>query len=296
MSSIATRPILDHSRISQSRGGSKRSKNNPRKTFFGYGVIVALTAYIVCLLTPLVALAVTSVGFHWFGGWLPESLTFRWFSFATSASNVPSLIVNSLIIAGLCVVISMGIGIPAAWALARRRIRVRGLLFLLLLIPRMVPPIAVALGISKEFYNFGLIDTHLGVAIAHSILVIPLVILVMSSTFEGLDDYLLEAARVCGASGVQTLWQVIRPLAMPGLVVATIFAVVTSLNEFTLTLLTYGPTTITLTIQTYIEIDKGFREIASAISVFLLVPSLLFLVVIQRYIRPENLFGGLKGV
>ena len=82
---------------------------------------------------------------------------------------------------------------------------------------------------------------------------------------------------VCRRSGT---WYV--PSRFPGLLAATLFAFVTSVNEFTLTLLTYGPTTVTLTIQTYIEIDKGFREIASAISVILLAPSLLLLIAIQK--------------
>ena len=201
------------------------------------------------------------------GGFLSRGRS-NGFSFATTVGDLPTLLANTLIIAGLSVVISMGIGIPAAWALARRRVRVRGLLLLLLLVPRMIPPMTVGLGISREFYILGLVDTHFGIAVAHSILVVPLVILVMSAAFEGLDDHLLEAARVCGANGVQVFWHVVGPLVLPGLLAATLFAFVTSLNEFTLTLLTYGPRTLTLTIQTYIEIDKGFREIASAISVF----------------------------
>jgi putative spermidine/putrescine transport system permease protein len=261
------------------------------------GAVLAFGLCIVTLLLPLVAVVVTSVGLRWFGNrWLPEAWTLRWYRTAAEASSLPDLLANSMLIAGLCVVISMAIGTTAAWALARRQIKMRRALILLLLIPRTIPPIAVGLGISQEFYVFDLVDTHVGIALAHSILVVPLVILVMSSAFAGLDDRLLEAARVCGASSMQTLWYVVRPLATPGLLVAVLFSFVTSLNEFTLTLLTYGPQTVTLTVQTYIEIDRGFKEIASAISVFVLVPSLVFLGLIQRYIRPENILGGMKGL
>jgi putative spermidine/putrescine transport system permease protein len=261
------------------------------------GAIVAFGLCIVALLLPLLAVVVTSVGLRWFGNrWLPEAWTLRWYQTAAEASSLPDLLANSMIIAGLCIVISMAIGTTAAWALARRKIRARRVLILLLLIPRTIPPIAVGLGIGQEFYYVGLVDTHVGIALAHAILVVPLVILVMSSAFAGLDDRLLEAARVCGASGLQTLWHVVRPLVTPGLLVAVLFSFVTSLNEFTLTLLTYGPRTVTLTVQTYIEIDRGFKEIASAISVFVLVPSLVFLGLIQRWIRPENILGGVKGL
>lgn len=261
------------------------------------GNILVFVGCILCLSIPLVAVVVTSFGLRWFGDrWLPEAWTLRWYRIAADASNLPDLLANSLIIAGLCIAISMAIGTPAAWALARHKIRIRRALMLLFLIPRTIPPIAVGLGFSREFYVLGLVDTHFGIALAHSVLVVPLVILVMSSTFEGLDDRLLEAARVCGASPYQTIWHVIRPLSTPGFLVAVLFAFVTSLNEFTLTLLTYGPNTVTLTVQTYLEIDKGFKEIASAVAVFVLAPSLIFLALIQRYVRPEKFIGGVKGL
>ncbi len=259
-----------------------------------YTVLLAFSLYIV---GPFAAIIVTAFGQGWFGGrWLPEIWTFRWFSFARTVTDVPALLTNTLIIASLSIAISLAVGIPTAWAMAKRKIRARALLMALILLPRMVPPITTALGVSREFYNLKLVDTHLGVALAHSILVLPLVILIMTATFEGLDDRILEAARVCGAKGLFTLWHVIRPLAMPGVLAAALFGFVTSLNEFTLTLLTYGPRTITLTVQTYISIGQGFKEVASALSVILLIPSLLLLVLISKQIKPENVVGGTKGL
>lgn len=259
-----------------------------------YTVLLAFSLYII---GPFAAILVTAVGQGWFGGrWLPAVWTFRWFTFARNVTDVPALLTNSMIIAALSIGISLAVGIPTAWAMAKRRIRARPLLMALILLPRMVPPITTALGVSREFYSLKLVDTHLGVALAHSILVLPLVILIMTATFEGLDDRVLEAARVCGAKGPFILWHVIRPLAMPGVLAATLFGFVTSLNEFTLTLLTYGPHTITLTVQTYISIGQGFKEVASALSAILLIPSLILLILIQKQIKPENVVGGTKGL
>lgn len=264
------------------------------KKLLTYTVLLAFSLYIV---GPFAAIMVTAFGQGWFGGrWLPETWTLRWFTFARNVTDVPALLTNSLTIAGLSIAISLAVGIPTAWAMAKRKIRARALLIALILLPRMVPPITIALGVSREFYKLKLVDTHLGIALAHSILVLPLVILIMTATFEGLDDRVLEAARVCGANGFFTFWHVIRPLAMPGVLAASLFGFVTSLNEFTLTLLTYGPRTITLTVQTYISIDQGFKEVASALSAILLIPSLLLLILIQRHIKPENVVGGTKGL
>ncbi len=264
------------------------------RRLLAYTVLLAFSLYIM---GPFAAIIVTAVGQGWFDGrWLPETWTFKWFTFARSLADLPALLTNSLVIAGLSIVISLAVGLPTAWALAKRQIRARAFLIALILLPRMVPPITIGLGVSREFYNFGLVDTHLGVAFAHSILIIPLVVLIMSATFEGLDDRVLEASRVCGANWVYTLWFVVRPLVTPGLLAAVLFGLITSLNEFTLTLLTYGPRTITLTVQTYIAIGQGFKEVASALAVILIIPSLILLIMIQKQIKPENMVGGAKGL
>jgi putative spermidine/putrescine transport system permease protein len=166
----------------------------------------------------------------------------------------------------------------------------------LVLLPRMLPPIAFALGVAKLFYAFGLVDTLFGVALAHVTITLPFALLVLSATFAGLDDRLIEAAEVCGSRPWRTLIWVIVPLAMPGILSAAIFVFTTSYNEFTLTLLTYGPHTVTLPVKTYLVIGDGFVPVASAISMILLVPSLLVLLLIQSQLKPDKLIGGLKGV
>jgi putative spermidine/putrescine transport system permease protein len=256
-----------------------------------------LLAFVLYVLSPFLAILVTSVAQDWFGGRvLPGGLTLRWFDWAFNVTNLPKVMANSFIIAGLTIAISLVVGLPTAWALGRRRIRARNLLMTLILLPKTVPPITFALGLSREFYNLDLVDTHLGVALAHATLALPFVVLIMSATFEGLDERVLEAGRVCGGSWLRNLVHLVLPMAMPGLMAAVLFTFVTSFNEFTLTLVTYGPDTLTLTVQTYLAIGDGFLEVASAISVILLVPSVLLLILIQRQIRPEAILGGVKGL
>ncbi len=256
-----------------------------------------LLAFVLYVLSPFLAILVNSVAEGWFGGRvLPAGLTLRWFDWAFNVTNLPKVMGNSFIIAGLTIAISLAIGLPTAWALGRRRVRARNMLLTLILLPKTVPPITFALGLSREFYAFDLVDTHLGVALAHTTLALPFVVLIMSATFEGLDERVLDAGRVCGGNWLRNLVHLVLPMAMPGLMAAVLFTFVTSFNEFTLTLVTYGPETLTLTVQTYLSIGDGFLEVASAISVVLLVPSVLLLILIQRQIRPENILGGVKGL
>jgi putative spermidine/putrescine transport system permease protein len=107
---------------------------------------------------------------------------------------------------------------------------------------------------------------------------------------------MLEAASVCGANTLRTFFHIILPQIMPGILSSMIFTFTTSYNEFTLTLMTYGPDTLTLPIRTYLAVGEGYWEVTSAMSVIMVLPSLLILFFIQRQVKPEQLVGGFKGL
>jgi putative spermidine/putrescine transport system permease protein len=256
-----------------------------------------LLCFALIIYLPFVMILLRSVGRGWFGRlWLPPELTLDWYRWAISIARIPEVTKNTLIIAAAAVVMSTLIGIPTGWALGRKGIPHKELVTTLLLLPRMIPPIAFALGVARIFYRLHLIDTHFGVALAHVAVCAPYAILVLSSTFEGLDERVLEAAAVCGANAVRTFFHVIVPLILPGILSSMIFTFTSSYNEFTLTLLTYGPKTITLPIRAYLAVGEGYWEVTSAVSVLLVIPSLLVLFLIQREMEPEKLVGGFKGV
>lgn len=256
-----------------------------------------LLCFFLWVTTPFLMILLKSVGRNWFGKlWLPPELTLDWYKWAITVTNIPEVLRNTLVIAGIAVAISTLIAIPTGWALGRRKIPGKEVIMSTILLPRMIPPIAYALGVAQIFYRLHLIDTHLGVAIAHVAICAPYAILVLSSTFEGLDDRVLEAASVCGANNLRTFFHVTLPLVMPGILSSIIFTFTTSYNEFTLTLMTYGPKTITLPVRTYLAVGEGYWEVTSALSVILIIPSLFVLFMIQRQVQPEKLVGGFKGV
>jgi len=126
-----------------------------------------LLAFLLYMLAPLLIIAVSSVGKSWFGPtFLPEEWGLDWYAWANSIGNIPEVLKNSLIIAAMAVVMSLALALPTGWALGRRKVPVRGLLSPLVLLPRMLPPIAFALGVAKLFYAFGLVDTLFGVPLA----------------------------------------------------------------------------------------------------------------------------------
>jgi putative spermidine/putrescine transport system permease protein len=270
-----------------------RAFSNARKLL----IYTFLLCFALMIFLPFLMIALKSVGRGWFGRlWLPPGITTDWYKWAIEVTDIPEISKNTLIIAALAVTMSTLIGIPTGWAFGRRKIPGKELLMSMILLPRMIPPIAYALGVAQIFYRLHLIDTHFGVALAHVAICAPYAILVLSATFEGLDERVLEASSVCGANPVRTFFHVILPLILPGILSSMIFTFTTSYNEFTLTLMTYGKDTITLPVRTYIALGEGYWEVTSAMSIILVIPSLLVLFMIQRQVAPEKLVGGFKGV
>jgi putative spermidine/putrescine transport system permease protein len=270
-----------------------RSLRNARKLL----LYTFLLCFALLIYLPFVMIVLRSIGKGWFGRlWLPPQLTLDWYKWAVEVTNIVDITKNTFIIAILAVAMATLVGIPTGWAFGRRRIPGKELLLSLILLPRMIPPIAYALGVAQIFYRIHLINTHFGVALAHLAICAPYAILVLSATFEGLDERVLEAASVCGANPLRTFFHVILPLILPGILSSMIFTFTTSYNEFTLTLMTYGKDTVTLPVRTYLAIGEGYWEVTSAMSVLLIIPSLAVLFLIQRQVAPEKLVGGFKGV
>jgi putative spermidine/putrescine transport system permease protein len=260
-------------------------------------IFTFLASFALFIYSPFIMVLLKSVGKGWFGKlWVPPTLTLDWYDWAWTVGQVPEITKNTLIIAAMAVIMSTLIGIPTGWALGRRNVPGKEVLTAIILLPRMIPPIAYALGVARIFYRLNLIDTHYGVALAHLAICAPYAILVLSSTFESLDERVLEASSVCGANPVRTFFHVILPMVLPGILSSMIFTFVTSYNELTLTLMTYGVHTQTLPVRTYLAVGEGYWEVTSAMSVILVIPSLVVLFLIQREVAPEKLVGGFKGV
>jgi putative spermidine/putrescine transport system permease protein len=270
-----------------------RALANARKLF----LYTFLLCFALLIYLPFVMIILRSIGRGWFGRlWLPPELTLDWYKWAVEVTNIVDITKNTLVIAAFAVAMATVIGIPTGWAFGRRRIPGKELLMSMILLPRMIPPIAYALGVAQIFYRLHLINTHFGVALAHVAVCAPYAILVLSATFEGLDERVLEAASVCGANPLRSFFHVVLPLILPGILSSMIFTFTTSYNEFTLTLMTYGKDTTTLPVRTYLAIGEGYWEVTSAMSILLVIPSILVLFMIQRQVAPEKLVGGFKGV
>lgn len=113
-------------------------------------------------------------------GWLPDGFTGKWYSFAVDEFGLWNVLLVTLIVVLSVTAISLAIGIPAAYALARRSFRGKSLVLGLLILPLMVPPITYGIPLATMLYEYRLAGTIFGVILANLVPALPFVVLIMT--------------------------------------------------------------------------------------------------------------------
>lgn len=223
-----------------------------------------------------------------------KAFTFDHWKAVLASGNLTGPLAKSLIVATLTTALALVITAPGAYVISRLPRGMRYTLVLSLFFTRMFPDVGIALPIAVTFLKWNLLDTTLGLVLAHLTKVLPFIAWVLVGTFETVPEELEEAAWVDGAGRIQSLVRVVLPLAAPGLAVAAMLAWLDSWNEFTFSLyLTLGDRTLPL--QTYYYIQRGNWFQSAAYSGLLTIPVMLVTFLLQRYLRSGYLAGSLKG-
>jgi trehalose transport system permease protein len=201
---------------------------------------------------------------------------------------------KSLMVATWTTLAAIGLAAPAAYVLARLPQTWKyGLLFSLLA-SRMLPEVGIALPVAVRFLQWGLMDTQLGLVLAHLTKILPFVAWILVGTFEAIPLELEEAAVVDGCHRVAVLTYVVFPLAAPGVAVAALFAWLESWNEFTYALyLTL--TENTLPLQVYYYVTRGDWFDAAIYATLITLPVMVVTACLQRYLKAGYLTGAIKG-
>ncbi len=201
---------------------------------------------------------------------------------------------KSLVVATGTAVLAVAIAAPAAYVIARLPRGWRYAVVLGLLFTRMFPEVIIATPIAVTFLRAGLIDTDIGLILAHLIRNLPLVAWLLVGTFEVIPRELEEASWVDGNGRLGTLWSVVLPLALPGIAVSAIFAWLDSWNDllYAIYLLLAERT---LPLLTYYYANRGSVFDVATFSVILTIPVLLLTLGLQRYVRAGTLSGAVKG-
>jgi multiple sugar transport system permease protein len=201
---------------------------------------------------------------------------------------------NSFIVSFGAVGMGMVLGLPAAYAIARYGHR--GFAFGVLAC-RMIPGIALLVPWFIVFRMMGLLDSYVGLILAHLVITVPLIVWIMIGFFEEVPIELEEAARIDGCSRAGVFLRIALPLVRPGLVSAGILALIFSWNSFLFPLILAGVNTKTLPVLVYSFMTFDYLDLGGiyAASALITLPVVLMVLAVQRQFIRGLTIGGVKG-
>lgn len=228
---------------------------------------------------------------------LPSRVSLENFATVLSTAGLPQAFLNSAIVAVLTTLLSLLIAVPAAYvsALYRRRITVMFLLFAL--VTRMVPAVSLGVPLFQVMKTLGLLDTTLGLVLAHTSTAVPLALLLMSAFFQGIPKELEEAARMDGCTRFGAFIHIVLPLMPAGLAITALFSFIASWNEFLFALLltSQNSKTAPIVIAEFNSVFGLAWGPMTAAAVLYSLPVILVTLLLQRQIVGGLTFGAVKG-
>lgn len=237
------------------------------------GLVVAV------LILPIIVVMIISFSSASYLTFPPPGLSLRWYEQFFSDSNWMRAFWTSSIIAAVSAFIAVALGTSAALGIVRSNIRGKSTIMLLLVSPIIVPPVVLGLSLYTLFLRFDLVGSVFGLAAAHAIGGLPIVVVILSAALQGVDPRLEQAASVHGASSLTVFRLVTLPAIAPGLAAATFFAFLHSFDELVLTLFLSSAELKTLPLMLWGDINYRLNPVLAVVSTLevLLVVGGLFL-------------------
>jgi multiple sugar transport system permease protein len=203
----------------------------------------------------------------------------------------------SLLVAGVSTVIVLLAAAPAAYYTARQRFAGRSAFLVLVLVTQMFSPTALVVGLYRQFFELGLVDTYAALILTNAAFNLAFAVWILRAFFASIPREIEEAAAVDGCSRLRMLVQVVLPLSLPGLVTAAIFAFIAAWNEYivALTLMTdpdLKPLTVGIT--SYVTAYVQHWNHLFAASVIAIVPVVVLFALIERHLVGGLTAGSVK--
>lgn len=203
---------------------------------------------------------------------------------------------NSILVCSISTIFSLSIGTLAAYSFTRFRFKGSRAILLGILIARMIPPITLVIPYYILMRKLGLLDTQMSLIFTYLSFTVPFTVWMMRGFFMSIPKELDEAAIIDGCSRISAFFRIILPLVAPGLAATSIFALITSWNEFLYSsiLVTDSAKTLTPAIASFVT-DKAilWGKLYAASGVVLL-PVLVFSIVVQKHLVRGLTFGAVK--
>ncbi|MGQ9841403.1 MAG: carbohydrate ABC transporter permease [Anaerolineae bacterium] len=246
-------------------------------------VLIGLYIMIPIYLVAIMAFGPRAVVYAYPKPLLPTQISLETTLFFLNSYGILDSVKNSVLVAVFTLAISLAIGAPAGYALARYVFPGGDIYRILILSTRAFPLVILSIPLITTYITWGLDDTTLGVALLHTAMALPTTILVTSSVFVGVSKDLEEAAMTMGCTRAGAFRRVALPLALPGLAASAIFTFVLSWNEvFAAAILTVQNQT--LPARLIVQLNQSPIPFRFAGGFFILAPAIVFMLFVRRYL------------
>lgn len=236
---------------------------------------------VVFLLAPILVIVLVSFDKSTLFQFSPKDWSLRWYAALWDSRDWREAFALSFRLAIAVTALSLPLGVPAAYGLARGRFPGKRVVEFLLVSPMVVPVIVLAIALYMLFAPLGLIGRPSGLLLAHTVLALPIVVVIVGAAFRRADRAVELAARACGASFPRAFWHVSLPAVRPALISAGAFAFLTSFDEVVLALFLGGPKTATLPKRIWEAVKFELDPSLTAISTLLIAFTVLALLIAE---------------
>lgn len=229
--------------------------------------------------------------------WLFFDYTLRNLREVLATTQTGRFLINSIIVSAGATALSLLLGVPAGYAIARsgsRLLNLSSYFFLLLL---MAPPVAMLIPFYLLMRDLRLLGSYAGLIVLDTVFDAAFVVWMMRSYFADVPKEMEEAALVDGASHFGAFWRVALPLSIPGIVASAIYVIIYSWNDFLFALMLTSPRTKTIPLgilASFSAVGVNWGRMA-AMSLFAIIPALLISIFLNRYFIRGVTMGATKG-
>jgi len=224
----------------------------------------------------------------------PPSFSLAQWKYVFDYTNIGRALRTSYSLAPLAVLLSLVLSLPTSYVLGRKKIPGKKLFMLVVLLPIIMPGMVVALFLSRVFTAFGLSQTFFGLVLAHTLMSIPYMIRVMTTSFQAIPQDVIDAAENLGANTFVKIKDILLPMIRPGLLAGMIFAFTVSIEEFNLTFIIGTPTFETIPTILYSFMGYNFiRTNASVVALLMMTPNIIMLFIVERFLKSDYLAASL---
>ncbi|MDY0885502.1 ABC transporter permease [Dongia soli] len=255
-----------------------------RYVLYAIGVLTALF-----LLLPVVFIAALSFGSSQWLQFPPPGWTLKWYAAIFNDPRWMDSIWTSVKVAFTVMVLSIVLGLPAAFALVRGKFPGRTVLHAFFISPMIVPVIILAIALYAFVLKFGLNGTFIAFVAAHLIIALPFSVICIVNSLEGFDESTEKAAIVCGATKAEAIFRVTLPAIRLGIFSAALFSFLASWDEVVLGIFMASPILQTLPVKMWTTLRQDLTPVIASVSTLLIALTIVIMIITaflrRRYAR-----------